>query len=499
MLKERTKIEYILLFIYSFVTKFFVSINSIRYSEVFTDSDQAIFFSIGKAMLNGKVLYKDVFDHKTPYIYFFNAFAAIFEKNHIGLFILEVIILTTILIFLYKIAKQFISNERAIICSLLFGIILSIPEITFGYSRTEMYALAFIMPALNLFSKYFLSSDGEKYNYLHMFVIGILASLVLMTNIRAVVILVPFAIALLIKLIKEKRYKAIAMLFIAGILGVIITIVPYIIYAILTDSVNDAIYAIFTTNINYAKSNVSTTENVLSMAIRFISQHSVFFVFTFLSFPAWFLLRLDFKLKISIIISFMMVFIYVVFSYKTNVYYLVILMPYILSLYFLFSRFIDKIKHLIKLPVVILVAVVSLLLNIYLNRTINIRYANCYNRASRINKVIENNFENKEKVKVLSYGFNPEVYIYTGGEVDYKYFIIPNVSYKVDPTAYDAQYNYILSQDPDIVVYANSATGSNMPTAKFDRIRYTLSTSYRLADEFKTNDFTGTFYIFVKS
>ena len=493
---KKLRIEYLLLIIYSIVTKFFVSINSIRYSEVFTDSDQAIFFSIGKSMLHGKVLYKDVFDQKTPYIYFFNAFAAIFEKNHVGLFILEIIILAIILIYLYKIVKLFVSNERALIGSLLLGVILCVPEISFGNSRTEMYAIAFLMPAIYLFVRYFLLEEKEKYNNLYMFIIGILASFILMTNIRAVVILVPFAIILLIKLIKEKQYRAIATLFFIGTFGVIITVVPYIIYAVMTDSVKDAVYAIFTTNINYAKSNVTTKESVLSLALAFIAQNKVFFVLIFLSFPIWFLLKFDFKLKISITISFVITFIYVVFSYKTNVYYLVILMPYILSIYFLLSRFFEKIR--INTFIIIAIAAASLLANIYLNRSIDVRYINCYNRSNRINKVIEENFNNRDDVKILSYGFVPEVYVYTGTIINYKYFIIPNVSYKADPTAYDAQYNYILSNDPDVVVYANSAAGNNMPKGKFDRIRYTLSTSYVLADEFRTNDFTGTFYIFVK-
>ena len=331
-----------------------------------------------------------------------------------------------------------------------------------------------------------------------MFIIAVLACLTLMTNIRAVVIFIPFALLTCVKLINEKRYINILILFLVGILGVVITLIPYIVYAIFTDSISDAIYAIITTNINYAKSNSAVDKNLLYVSGLFISQNKMFFTFLFLSFVSWFFIKVDLELKISIIASFVITFIYVVFSYKTNVYYLVILMPYLLSLYFLLSRFIDKILKETTLPVLILSSVICLLINMYINRSIDIRYTNCVNRAARINKAIENNFSNRENIKVLSYGFNPEVYVYTKDVLNYKYFIIPNVSYKADPTAYEAQYNYIMSADPDVVVYANSATGNNMPKMMFDRLRYTLSTSYKLVDEFKTNNFTGTFYIFIK-
>ena len=138
MNRSSNKIEYLILIVYSFITKFFVSINSIRFSEIFTETDQAIFLSIGKAILHGKVLYKDAFDHKTPYIYFFNAVAAIFEKNHLGLFIIEVVLLSLILIFTYKIVSLYVSQIKSFVSALILGIILSIPQITLGYSRTEM-------------------------------------------------------------------------------------------------------------------------------------------------------------------------------------------------------------------------------------------------------------------------------------------------------------------------------------------------------------------------
>ena len=105
-MKRIGKIEYFLIFIYTVLIKFFVSINSIRFSEVFTDPDQAIFYTIGKAITSGKVLYTDIFDHKTPYIYFVNAIASLFDKNHLGLFTIEVIIMFITLIYVYKIFAQ---------------------------------------------------------------------------------------------------------------------------------------------------------------------------------------------------------------------------------------------------------------------------------------------------------------------------------------------------------------------------------------------------------
>ncbi|MBR1454923.1 MAG: hypothetical protein IJ593_09845, partial [Lachnospiraceae bacterium] len=66
---------------------------------------------MGKAILDGKVLYKDIFDHKTPYIYFINALASMFDKNHVGLFIITSIVLFISLYFTYKIVRLFTDNS----------------------------------------------------------------------------------------------------------------------------------------------------------------------------------------------------------------------------------------------------------------------------------------------------------------------------------------------------------------------------------------------------
>ena len=53
-------------------------------------TDSSVFFTIGRSMLSGKVPYRDLFDHKGWYVYFFNYLGAcLSSKTTIGLFIIE--------------------------------------------------------------------------------------------------------------------------------------------------------------------------------------------------------------------------------------------------------------------------------------------------------------------------------------------------------------------------------------------------------------------------
>ena len=65
-------------------------------------TDSSVFFTIGRSMLSGKVPYRDLFDHKGWYVYFFNYLGAcLSSKTTIGLFIIECafMIINVILLF----------------------------------------------------------------------------------------------------------------------------------------------------------------------------------------------------------------------------------------------------------------------------------------------------------------------------------------------------------------------------------------------------------------
>ena len=109
-MKKSLKIK-ITLLIYSFIMTYLHSFNSIRFDDSSIYSDNAVFYLMGRGMLQGKILYKDMIDHKTPYVYFANALASIFDKKHVGLYIITSLVLFVSLYFTYKIINLFIKDK----------------------------------------------------------------------------------------------------------------------------------------------------------------------------------------------------------------------------------------------------------------------------------------------------------------------------------------------------------------------------------------------------
>jgi len=135
-------LPFIVCFIISIL--FAANLNLSPFNSATPGKDSSVFLYIGKAMHNGAVPYKDLFDHKGVLLYFIEYFGYLIGfGNQIGVWIIELInIFATSIIFFY-IAKLF--TESRIICYLASYIVLHLSSISFfvreGGNLTEEYAL----------------------------------------------------------------------------------------------------------------------------------------------------------------------------------------------------------------------------------------------------------------------------------------------------------------------------------------------------------------------
>ncbi len=100
--------------LFSFIIFFFTTLNSPLYIYNWWN-DPHIYYSIGKGIINGEVVYKDTFDHKGPLIFFIYAIGYLISNtNLVGIYILESLILWVNLVFVFKIANRQIIYKKQI-------------------------------------------------------------------------------------------------------------------------------------------------------------------------------------------------------------------------------------------------------------------------------------------------------------------------------------------------------------------------------------------------
>ena len=533
----KNKLQILILLLYSALSRFFTSLYSIRFDKVVMEVDGACFYNVGKAIMNGKVLYKDVFDHKPPYIFFINAIASIVDFNHIGLFIVETMVLFFTLYYMYKFLKIIFSNLRgnndlfldnstiemlSLTGTFILSIFLSLRNVYFGYCRTEEFAVAFTIPALYIFARYCYNEIDINEISKKMFIIGILAGLTLMTNFKAVIVFVPFILPVAYEMIVKKDIKLLIKTFFIGLLGVLASMMPYIIYMILTDSFDDMIYAVIYTNWAYLSSsidmvittengvlNVSANENLLKFIIIFTSRETLILILTYISAVLIFTMKYNKKMKYVASLQIIFTFLYIMVPKRLHTYYLFSLIPFFIVIYIFIIKIISD-KFLSKIntdKIFIIVASVVFIITLFISYIVNrkaifITSSNHLSRAQRMQKVIEENYQGNyhgiKDLKVLGVGFIPEVYTYLNANIDYKYFILPSVNYDIDRTVYQGQYEYIKNSDPDIIIFLDTKSLTRYPEDLKKDIGKRIDENYIYIGEVSTNANEGTYFIFAK-
>ena len=110
---------YFYLFIVALINCSFLSQSSPLYPLNYWD-DVNSYVTVSRAIVAGKVLYKDIFDHKGPILHFMNVpFSMFNHQSYIGVYILEIIFCFCWLALALKIMSLFIRLDRMIFIAVL--------------------------------------------------------------------------------------------------------------------------------------------------------------------------------------------------------------------------------------------------------------------------------------------------------------------------------------------------------------------------------------------
>lgn len=87
--------------------------------------DANCFFTVGKSMMNGIVVYRDLIEQKGPFLYFVHGLAWLISNDtFIGVYFLEVLAATFFLYYLHRIITLFVKTDFSIlaipVCAVMF-------------------------------------------------------------------------------------------------------------------------------------------------------------------------------------------------------------------------------------------------------------------------------------------------------------------------------------------------------------------------------------------
>ena len=265
MRKQRVDSIIIVIFLF-LVTTLFVTVCS-KCSPIYPLNnwdDANCFFTVGKSVANGSVLYRDIFEQKGPLLYFIYVIAYWISANtFLGAYFIELVFGFTFLFFAWKTMQLFIRDKALLLIPLLALLVYAIRAFQMGGSSEEL-CLPWIM-----YSVYTGVSAVKNQTNIHRrswFFIGLAMGFILWVKFSMIGYFIGMAVFFAIYYIKLSRVKEIFTAVMFVIIGVISISLPVVIYCLFTGSFSDLIDVYFYTNL-FVYSKADHSNPILSKII----------------------------------------------------------------------------------------------------------------------------------------------------------------------------------------------------------------------------------------
>lgn len=209
--------------------------------------DSCVFKTIGLGILNGKVPYVDIFDHKGPLLFYINALGLLISRSY-GILLLQVVNMTVTMWFLYLIASLFV-NKRASMVMVIVALVFYSGLISEG-NQCEEWMLASVTVSLYMALK--IVRDDMPLTVVKSFLFGLFFGIVffIRTN-DAVSTVGGVFFGLCIYQIVQKKFRPLLMGCMAFLVGFLVVASPIVILYCAKGAYNDLMYGLFGFNMRY--------------------------------------------------------------------------------------------------------------------------------------------------------------------------------------------------------------------------------------------------------
>ncbi len=429
--------------------------------------DQNVFFTVGREILNGKVIYRDMFEHKGPLTYFIHALAALISRSSfIGVYMIEVVFYTVFLHYVYRTLLLFTGKTQSFCAALVTGaVIASAPCFQRG-DNVEELCLSFIMiPLYHMLRSYRLPSNdtpvpqGVRISFLN----GIMFGAVLWIKFNLVGFWIGWMLAVYIPLLKNRRYGLFFRHAAAFASAFLITSVPWVVYFIYKNSFYDFVYTYFYCNIFLYKDSSALWVRIVSVLMG-MGRNLIGNV-TLLAVSFYGLIRLCKKHIYAPLITYIFLYAGVFFGGRWYEYYYLIFACYFVPGVAYFVHDISKTSFYTKIDRRALVSLCALFCFIF-----SVVCSNCarfyFRDESEYPQVkFASYIKNSgiESPTLLNYGFIDQgFYLASGISPVNKYFCRVNIPYSALPEMYDEQKRLIDNGSVDFVVVRMNGSGHDI-------------------------------------
>lgn len=211
-----------------------ISINSMFsfLYKIVENNDTNCFVTTARCMIHGDVLYRDVYEHKGPILYFLYAIGLMIDsQSFIGIFVVETLLFSLYIFFMYKITELFVEKKVFRYILITCAAWISCCDRGFdGGGQCEELTLPFLCITMYLVLKYFKQEYPNRIKASSVITIGACFAVVLWMKYTLTGLYLGLVILIMIYQIKDKKIRNLWLYIAEFLLGVCIGSLPVIIY-----------------------------------------------------------------------------------------------------------------------------------------------------------------------------------------------------------------------------------------------------------------------------
>ena len=191
--------------------------------------DSSVFLYIGKRMLEGKLPYRDLFDHKGPILYFIECLGLCLSHGKTdGVWILEVLNLLWTSALMFRLGLLAANNRSSCYLAVMMTVIVCGWKVWQGGNFTEEYALPWITMTALVFFRFF---QTGSYRLRDIFMVGFSFAVVFLLRANMIAVWTAYLPLVLFFFLREKQYSNLGKCAALFVLGISAVFLPVLVWA----------------------------------------------------------------------------------------------------------------------------------------------------------------------------------------------------------------------------------------------------------------------------
>lgn len=227
-------------------------------------TDSGIFLYVGDQLLDGKILYKDAWDHKGPLIFYINALGLLLRRDSLwGVWLLQLIAVGAAAFIGYKLMREAFGFGPSVFGSVVW--LLGLRTVLDGGNLTEEYALPFQFAAL-----WFFWQSARHKDLRNEFMVGFFSGIAFWLRANIIGVSIALGLYLLWEVLVQKDKHALRRL-LAVLAGGVSLSLPILTFFVFQHNLSGLLDASFLYNLVYSTSTIAEKWASIIVGLSYIS------------------------------------------------------------------------------------------------------------------------------------------------------------------------------------------------------------------------------------